>query len=133
MLISEPRPELIKLKNLSKKRVIICLASTVLVWLIAILSFTSINIIIPSIERSWMSFIYAIPISLVVLLSLTSVWGKTLANAIFSSLFAWTLLLSIFLSLLYLLPTPPENLWMVWFIGIPVQGLILFYFFYKKL
>jgi len=132
-LISEPKNEKPNpTGNISKKRAIICFCCTGLVWLIAILCFAMINIIIPSITRTWLSFIYAIPITLIILLVLTAVWHKKLTNTIIVSLLLWTSLLSIFLTLTYLLHNPPFNLWMLFLIGIPAQALIIFWFLYRK-
>lgn len=132
-LISEPKKEaIIPIKNISKKRAIIGLSATGLVWLIAICGFVFINTIFPSIERTWMSFIYAVPITCIVLFTLTCVWGKSLPNMFLLSIFTWSLILSIYLSLLYLLPSPPSKLWEIWLIGIPIQALIVFWFLYKK-
>lgn len=132
-LISEPKkdkPNIIH--NISKMRTIICLCCTGLVWLIAILCFSMIGIILPTITQSWLSFIYAIPITCIILLVLTAVWHKKLTNTIIISLLIWSLTLSIYLSLYFLLPAPPQNLWMIFLIGIPLQALTIFWFLYRK-
>jgi transcriptional regulator with XRE-family HTH domain len=133
-LISEPKKEKINLiGNISKKRGIICLCSAGLVWLIAILFYALINIIIPSITQTWLSFIYAIPITLIILLVLTAVWHKKLTNMIIVSLLVWSTILTIFLTLTYVLINPPFNLWMLFLIGVPAQAVIIFWFLYRKI
>jgi transcriptional regulator with XRE-family HTH domain len=132
-LISEPKkdkPTL--LKNISKKRTIICLCCAGLVWLIAILCYSLLGIIDPSITHSWLSFIYAIPITCVILLILTAVWHKKLTNTIFISILIWSIILAIYLSLYFLLPVTVNNLWMIFLIGIPAQALTIFWFWYRK-
>ncbi len=132
-LIDVPKKEKPKsLHNLGKKRTIICLCSTGLVWLVAICCFAFINIIIPSIHQTWLFFIYALPISFIVLLVLTSVWGKSIVNTIIISLLVWATLLSIYLTLANVLPFPPKNLWEIFLIGIPLQGLAIFWLLYRK-
>lgn len=132
-LIDTPKKEKPqKTHNISKKRFILCLCSAGLVWLVAICCFAFIDIIIPTISKTWLSFIFAIPISLIVLLILTSVWGKTLTNMIVVSLLVWTLILAIYLLLINVLPSPPKKLWELFLIGIPLQGLTVFWFLYKK-
>ena len=133
VLISEPKPHKQTILNISKRRAVICLISAALVWLVAIIGYTTMNLIIPSFNKTWLFFVYAVPVTLVVLLCLTSVWGKNLCNAIFISLLLWTIILSVYLSLSYFLIFIPENLWMIWLIGLPLQGLIIFVFAYKKL
>ena len=116
-LISEPKEVKPKrLLNLGKKRCIIALCSAGLVWLVATVFFTFANLIFPTITKTWLAFIFAIPITLIVLLVLTSVWGKTLFNSICTSLLIWTLLLVIFLTLLNTLYNPPHTLWMIFLI-----------------
>lgn len=133
LLISEPRKaKPTYLKNLGKRRVVTSLLSTCIVWLIATLSYTFLGILIPTIEETWLSFIIAVPVTIIVLLVLTSVWGKNLFNFIFSSLLVWSLITAIFLVLFNALATPPQRLWYIYLVGIPVQLLLCFSFLYKK-
>lgn len=132
-MISEPKNDKPRTyKILSKKRVITALASSVIVWLVAICFYVFMSNILSWVNHNWMSFIYAVPITLFVLLILTSVWGKTLANLLISSLLLWTTLLAVFLTLLFTLTNCPPTLWKIFLIGIPVQALLIFYFFYKR-
>lgn len=117
----------------SKLRQTVAICSTMLVWLVAICAFAFINIIIPSITRTWMAFIYALPITCIVLLVLTSVWKKKLTSAIIISLLIWSSILAVFLSLLYLLPFPPATLWQVFLIGIPLQILTIVWSKFRRI
>ena len=132
-LISEPAKEILpKNTNRSIKRTAIFLCSTGLVWLVAVLCYAMINLIVPSITHTWLSFFYAIPVTFILLLVFTAVWKKTWVNTLAISLLIWTTLLAIFLTLLCALPSPPRTLWMLFLIGIPLQALTLFYFMYRK-
>ena len=132
-LLQPPKDDLPFLfKTINKKRLLICLSIVALVWLVSTCAFAFIDIIIPWIHPTWLFFIYAIPVSLVVVFILTSVWGKTLTNMILVSLFFWSLLTSIFLTLIHVLPYVPHNLWEIFLIGLPLQGLTVFGFLYKK-
>ena len=130
----EPVAEKVKTtRGINKKRIIICAAAAVFVWLVTVAAYSFMNIIYPPyIDKAWLAFIIAIPITFIVLLSLTSVWGKTLLNALFTSLLIWTLIVTVYLTLTNLLPSPNEMLWMIFLIGIPVQLLIIFWFWSKK-
>ena len=133
VLISEPKKERPKVNyNLGKKRTIIALASTAVVWLVAIMFFAFINIIFPAIEQTWLSFIYAIPVTAIVLLVFTSVWGKSIGNLIILSVLIWSLILTVYLTLVHTLSTPPVMLWEIFLIGIPAEGIIIFWYLYKK-
>lgn len=132
-LISEPKSERPKVNyNLGKKRTILCLAATATVWLVAIVFYAFIDIIFPSLTVTWLSFIYAIPVSAIVLLIFTAVWGKSLGNLIIISLLVWSVLLTVYLTLITSLPVPPKELWEIFLIGIPAQGVAVFWYLYKK-
>lgn len=135
-LISPPKednPSIIK--QISRKKTINALIIIGVVWLIAIASYTLLDILSPAIKdywKTWLAFIYAIPISLFILLVLMSVMGKNLTNMIVSSLFLWTLILSFYLTLLTSLPSPSEKLWEIFLVGIPLQAIDVFFYCYKK-
>jgi len=67
----------------------------------------------------WLVFVYALPVSLVVMIVLTAIWGKKKTNAYYISLLAWSILAAIYLSFMN------HNLWLLFIIGIPVQIIIL--------
>ncbi len=132
-LISEPKAEKPKpVKNISRKRLVIVLCSAGLVWLVATFYYCFATLIFPNVKENWMAFIYAVPITLIVVLVFTSVWGKTLGNAIVTSLLIWTLILAVYLTLYFLLSDPPSTLWTVFILGIPLQVLTVLWFTYKK-
>ncbi len=132
-LLDEPKKEKVHtFKNLGKRRVIIGLCAGILVWLVAVCLFAFIDIIFPSLTNTWLFFIYALPVTTLILFILTSVWGKTITNAVILSLLIWTVILSVYLSLTCFLPSPLPNLWELFLIGIPAQGLIVFWLLYKK-
>ena len=133
-LISEPsnaKPKTTYSK--SKIRTIIAVCSTMLVWLVAICAFVFLNIIIPTISSTWLAFVYAMPITCIVLLVFTSVWKKKVASAFIISLLIWTVILAIYLSFFSLLTAPPKTLWLVFLIGIPLQILVVFWSIYRKM
>ena len=132
-LLQEPKePKIPSIKTLGKRRTSIALWATSIVWIVATLCFVFLGMIFEEIENSWLSFIVAIPITLIVLLVLTSVWGKNLLNFIFASLLVWTILLAVFLVLLHALASPPAKLWFVFLLGIPIQAFLAFLFLYKS-
>ena len=132
-LISEPKKERVMFKKIrAKKRTILCICASILVWLIAICAFSFLNIIIPTITETWLAFIYAIPVTLIVLLIFTSIWKKKITTGIILSLLVWTLVLSVYLTLISI-TEPIKNLWMLFLIGIPLQTLIIFWSIYRKI
>ena len=133
-LIALPKQEKIKTyRNIPKKRFIISLAAAGIVWFFAIVYFACIGIVFPTVNYPWISFIYALPITFLIIIILTSVWGKTITRAVVMSLFVWTLILSVYLSLIYFLPVNLDKLWMLFLIGIPIQILIVLWLVYRKI
>lgn len=132
-LISPPREEKPSiLKQIGRIRLIKGFASAVGVWLIAIIGFFFLEVLFPVFNDTWLLFIYAVPITLAILLILATVWKKNFWYMIFHSLFWWTLILSVFLSLNVFLANPPSKLWEIFLLGIPLQFLIIFSFLYKS-
>ena len=74
------------------------------------------------VAKSWMAFIYAIPASGIVALSLNSAWHDFRRNKLFVSIIIWGGLLSIYLSLLLFLQV---NIWKLFLLGIPGQAAVL--------
>ena len=134
-LIDEPRTPV---KNsaphkLGTKRLIVSLCCFGLTWLVAIICFALMDIIFPAFDHTWLFFIYAVPVTAIVLLVLTSVWKKKITTAVIISVLIWTLILSVYLTLYYFLANPPAELWEVFLIGIPLQVLLIFWSIYRKI
>ncbi len=132
-LIAEPKAEKPRIfGKLTLKRTVLGLASTATVWLIAVLFFAFIRIIVPSLTNTWLAFIYAIPVTAAVLMIFTSVWGKSVGNLIILSVFIWSVILTVYLTIYVSLENPPRNLWEIFLIGIPAQGAAVFWLLYKR-
>lgn len=93
--------------------VLISLLATACIWIAAVVfyayTFTYRG------HNSWTVFIWSIPISCVVLYRLNLKWGKRKYEIIYTSIFCWTLLTSVFLQFL------KYNMWPIFLVGIPVQ------------
>ena len=128
-LISEDLEEnmsshLIPKENISNK-LIIALLSVISVWLIA----TSLYVYTTSIlqlANTWKIFIYAVPISCIVLLVFNKIWGKKLYGFIISSVLVWCTLLCIYLHFIQ------YNSWLIFIIGAPMQIAIILWSQLKK-
>lgn len=134
-LISEPKePRKLKIQAFIRtKQAIIGLCSVGLVWLVATLCYAFLDIIFYSIKHTWLSFIYAVPITAIVLIVLTAVWKKRFLTFIMISILIWSIILAIFLSAYFSMLAPPTNLWKIFLIGIPLQMLAIFWSIYRKL
>ena len=110
------------LKRKADKKAILGLSS-LLVWFVALLAFvicTSVDV-----PKSWIAFVYAIPIDCIVMLTLRSAWRDFRWNQTLVSGIVWGFLLSIYFSLLLFLNL---NIWMLFLLGIPGQLAVFLWF-----
>lgn len=133
-LISPPKEEKPSiLKQIGKIRFTKGVICTALVWLIAIIGFVFLDAITPVLFETWLLFLYALTITFLILFIMTSVWGKTFWNMIFVSIFCWMLIVSTYITLKILLPAPPEKLWELLLIGVPLQIVLVTIFYYTEI
>lgn len=97
---------------------IIAAMSSVLVWFIATFAFVNIGLISKSISNHWLAFVYAVPVTFIVLLVLNAIWGKRKLTFILVSFLIWSIIITIYLTAF------SHNLWQLFIIGIPAQVII---------
>ena len=109
-------------KMVRRNRMLISFLATMLVWLIATVTFVTVGIALPDYPLpAWVHFLYAVPISAVVILIFNSIWGRRKLNYLIIAVITWTVLLSIHITILTLTQL---NLWIIYIIGVPVQIII---------
>lgn len=106
-------------KTVTRNRNLIASLATVMVWLVATVAFIFIS---QFAERGWISFIYAVPASVIVILVFNCIWGKPKYNFMFITLLVWSALMCIFLSLFVF---AKYNFWLLFILGIPAQIMII--------
>ena len=111
-----------KPKNAKTKHTYISILSVGIVWLVATIVFAMLLAFTPNLPKKWLAFIYAIPVTGIVLCVFNSVWGKRVFNSIFVSIIIWGVLLSVCLTAnfsninwLYLIGVPLEILTIIWY------------------
>ena len=109
------------MKIRTRNHLIITLLAVMLVWLVATLIFFIFGLL-PTFKGQWLSFLYAVPTSCVVLLVFNSIWGRGKFNYLIISVLVWSLLVCIHLSVFYSLNV---HLWLVYVLGIPAEIIIL--------
>ncbi len=110
----------------SRNRFIIASLSTMLVFLIATITFVVLGLLSVSLPI-WMVYIYALPAACVVMIVFNSLWGKRFWNFVLITLLVWSILFSIYMSF------PKDNIWLIFLIGIPAQIIILLWGRLKKI
>lgn len=115
------------LKRKADKRIILMLSS-LLVWFVALLLFVVLSSL--DFSKSWLAFIYAVPVNAIVLLSLRSAWRDFRWNQILISVIVWGALVSLYITLYLFLHV---NIWKLFLLGIPGQTAVLLWFrLYRK-
>lgn len=114
----------IDVKN--KKHTLISILSASIVWFVATIVYTSLLIAeVPG--NIWLSFIYAIPVSSIVLLVFSSIWGNYIHQAICVSTILWGIILSIAFSI------STKLIWFIAVIGAVFQLMIILWYILRKL
>lgn len=125
--IEKDEKKLIPKKLKASSHTIISLLSAGLVFLAASIVFV-VMFMIPSTKTiSWICFLYAIPLSAIVLLVLSIRWKNLLSQAIFCSIILWGLILSVCISINY------SDIWSICVMGFILELLIIFWFILKKI
>ncbi len=97
--------------------------SGLLVWFVALLTFVIVSSL--GIDQVWVAFIYAVPATAIVMLSLLSAWKDYRWNKTLVSLIMWGSLASIYMTLLVFASL---NIWKMFLLGIPGQLAIFLWF-----
>jgi len=109
----------------AKNSILITLIAIGIVWLVATIVFVILNILFTSFTKTYLAFIYAIPVSMIVLLIFSNIWGNKIQVFLALSILYWTTALSVYLSLRH------ERLWLIFMIAIPLQIITIFWFLLK--
>ncbi|NLC79545.1 MAG: helix-turn-helix transcriptional regulator [Ruminococcaceae bacterium] len=105
-----------KIKN--RNHLIITLLSAALVWLIATVLYVIFEII-PNVDgKWWMAYVYAVPVTCIVLIVFNSLWGKRFTNFARISALVWSILVCLYLTF------ATYKITLIFVIGIPAQIII---------
>ena len=115
-----------KIANRYFSRILITLIAVALVWFFSTFAYLALelfsNIEDPFIP-TWMSFIYAIPISFIVLIVFTSIYFNPIQNIIHVSGLCWTIAVSLNLTFINY-----SRIGLIYIVAIPFQILIILFF-----
>ena len=101
-----PKPEL-------NNKLIITLLACLSVWLLATILYINFKIVFD--VHYWLIWIWALPVTSVVLIVFSAIWGKKWMIIASVSLLIWTLILGTYLQLL------SYNIWTLFLLGAPAQ------------
>ncbi|MBQ7881068.1 MAG: helix-turn-helix transcriptional regulator [Clostridia bacterium] len=101
-----PKPEL-------NNKLIITLLAWLSVWILATILYINFKIMFDN--YYWMIWIWALPVSCIILIVFSSIWGKRWMIITSVSILIWTLILASYLQFL------KYNIWSLFLLGIPAQ------------
>lgn len=102
---------------------IIQLLVSLLVWFVALFVYVVLSSM--NVPRSWVGFIYAVPVNAIVLLSLRSAWRMYSWNFILVSLIVWGSLVSFYMTMLVF---TGFNIWKLFLLGAMGQAAVILWF-----
>ncbi len=97
---------------------------------VGVAAFVFIGIAAPSLRYLWLSFLYAVPASAIVVLVFSCVWQNKTVRIISMSVMIWSILACIFTTA-YVCGLR-QNMWLIFLLGIPLQILALVFFVWWK-
>lgn len=113
---------------------VISLLSMMIVWSVATVIYVILGMV-PWIEepltKTWIVYVYAIPVSAIVLIVFNSIWGNRRLNYLFISVLVWSVFIALYLTLL-LLNVSGTHLWLILLLGIPAQIIIILWSCLRK-
>ncbi len=118
---SEPVPPAPVRQTKVRTHTLITFISIFLVSLIATFVFFVLAVAPVSLPGAWLSFIYAVPVSMIVWLVFNSVWFNQKRNFLIISLLMWSLLCAIHLTFV----VAGINVALIYILGVPGQMIIL--------
>ncbi len=107
-------------------RFIILLLGVGIAWLVATIVFTGFRLFIPSAEKAWMAFIFAIPVSGIIAVVFSFLWWRIAAQLLSVSFLVWAIAVCIHLTV------PMNDINMIYIIAGVMQVLVLLWFLLKK-
>lgn len=113
------------LKEQRGRHLIITLLSLGLVVFISAIAFFVCYL--AKVKVGWLSFVYAVPVGMILLVVFSHIWGKTLHQAISVSLLDWSLIASIYVSFLAIAPSI-SGIAMLFMVGAVFQVLIILWY-----
>ncbi|MDO5111936.1 MAG: helix-turn-helix transcriptional regulator [Clostridia bacterium] len=100
-------------------RIVVALIAVSVVWLVATVVFVVMKLFPNDFDWGWVVYVYAFPVSCLVLLLFNMLWGKRLLNFVILSLLTWSILFAVYISMLWL------DLRSIFLLGIPAQIIII--------
>lgn len=104
-------------------RIFTALLPTLSIWFVATLVFVILLIAAPDITRPWLAYLFAVPVSAMLLLIFNVMWGRSIYSIICISFIIWSVLAIVFFFF-----SSQRNAFTIFAIGIPLELILLIAF-----
>ncbi len=121
-IVSDEKPKLPRKKPYLTNRIVIPLLSVGVVFLVASIAFFVLRLLDVWSEMSWILFVYAVPVSLVVMLIFSELWWNLLARLLTFSGLIWSVFISVRLTF------PIDNMNFIFIIAAILQVITALWF-----
>ncbi len=108
-------------KVLKSHKLIIPFLSAGLVWLVATVVFVFLTMFLGS-YKTWLAFLYAVPVSIIVLLVFSAIWGNKILSSVLISLLIWSVPTCLVLTISF------NMIWLLFIIPVPLQILVILWY-----
>ena len=112
------------------RRTLITALCVGLVWFIATLAFFLLNVFLPDAKSLWLPFIYALPVSSIILVVFSHMWWKNLLRCIAVSSLVWMLTLCVQLSA-HIFNDGVRNMQLIYVSAAAFQVLVVLWYVYR--
>ena len=117
-MVIQEEPEAVPVKKSNRK--VVTALSILLVWFVAAVVFVILDMVALNTKLHFLSFAYAVPVSMIVWLVMNSIWFTRHNNYLIISLLMWTALGSVVLTLMLV----GFNVWQLMILGVLGQVII---------
>ncbi|MBQ8293043.1 MAG: helix-turn-helix transcriptional regulator [Bacilli bacterium] len=128
-LIMKDTKVIVKPKKNNKMHFIVTSLSFILVWLVATIVYV-IPLIFTEVPNLWLIFISAIPVSFIVLLVFSALWGNNKTNFLCVTGLVLSIILAICMPLYVIFSL--NKIWLLFILFAPLELLNIFWFLVKK-
>lgn len=105
-----------------KKRILVPLLSMGLVWLAAAVLFFVLRLFTPQLEKLYLCFVWAAPVSIIVGVVFANLWWNNLLRFLFVSVLIWLLAVALFLTITL------ESMYLIFMVAGILQVLVLLWY-----
>lgn len=102
-----------KERKLKGNRLTIALLAMSAVWIISTIIY--VQLLLWAHVNYWNVFVWSVPASCIVLIVFNAIWGRRRFSFVLTSILVWSLITAIYLEAI------KYNMWVLYFIGIPLQ------------